>query len=735
MKTPLLHFLSRLMALALLLSLNSALAQSFSLSGDFLGGDTYDRMGTSVAISADGNRVAMSAPNWDANSKHEGYVRVYQRNGSNWDLMPDPDGVLKGKNLTDDFGCSVSLSADGYWLAVGASAFPVMANGAKNLEGEVRTFWWSGSENKWIEFDVALTPDPSRAAWKFFGASVSLSDDGKRLAIGAPMYYNAAERLRSGYVQVYERDDVNDEWVLLGADIDGKLGDNGSGFSVSLSGNGEYLVIGAPYTSGATTGAGRVRIYKWSGSQWDELGTGINGSVMNGYLGYSVSISDDGQRVAVGEPGSDTKGIRTGHTQVYEWDGSNWSPVASAPIEGESIDNNDGAAVSLSSDGNTVCVGAPRNQDDGFIAGQVRLFTLVPDPSNAGQMMWSQVGSDVYPTVNAGFFGNAVSLSGDGLTFVGGAAYAVGQRGVVEVHTLQGLPPAAPKNLVAEDLAFLVLIQWQDNSSNEDGYRVYRNGDPTPVADITNGNTWFWENIIPLDGQTYTYEVEAYNAFGASTRVSVDYISPDPATYLPLTLDPSPCYNVGAQTLTWTVNNPNAYTVPFTPFVWNSGQTFNLRAPAGTSTFTTDVVGTGAMDNATGIYFWEAGGLTIASEVLILDLSSLPTNCRLGNVQPALPMPEMVKGPQARPNAGDWLASHLEIAPNPTQGMLLVNPLTQSEQPAAFAVSNLMGQELIRTSGDLSRATKLNLSEFPAGIYLLEVRTSGISAKLKIVKE
>ena len=72
---------------------------------------------------------------------------------------------------------------------------------------------------------------------------MSLSADGKVVAIGAP--YNDGNGSDSGHVRVYYMDDSSSSWKQLGQDIDGKEAYDELGTSVSLSADGKVLAIGA----------------------------------------------------------------------------------------------------------------------------------------------------------------------------------------------------------------------------------------------------------------------------------------------------------------------------------------------------------------------------------------------------------------------------------------------------------------------------------------------------------
>jgi hypothetical protein len=49
----------------------------------------------------------------------------------------------------------------------------------------------------------------------------------------------------------------------VGADIDGEAASDISGYSVSLSSDGKTVAIGAPGNDGNGSGSGHVRIFQW----------------------------------------------------------------------------------------------------------------------------------------------------------------------------------------------------------------------------------------------------------------------------------------------------------------------------------------------------------------------------------------------------------------------------------------------------------------------------------------
>ncbi len=161
----------------------------------------------------------------------------------------------------------------------------------------------------------------------------------------------------------------------LGADIDGEAAYDASGYSASLSSNGDRLAIGAPGNDGSGINSGHVRVYQWSSTAWVQLGADIDGEVYEDSFGSSVSLSSNGDHLAIGAPGNDGSGINSGHVRVYQWSGTAWVQLG-ADIDGEVYEDSSGSSVSLSSNGGRLAIGAPGNDGNGFDSGHVRIYDL-----------------------------------------------------------------------------------------------------------------------------------------------------------------------------------------------------------------------------------------------------------------------------------------------------------------------------------------------------------------------
>ncbi len=240
-------------------------------------------------------------------------------------------------------------------------------------------------------------------------ASVSLSSDGSRLAVGARD--NDDNGSRSGHVRVHQWSGTT--WVQLGADIDGEAVEDFSGGAVSLSSDGNRLAIGAFGNDGNGDYSGHVRVYQWSGADWTQLGSDIDGEAAGDESGQTISLSSDGNRLAIGATENDGNGDRSGHVRVYDWSGTAWTQLG-IDIDGEAAGDRSGRSLSLSSDGNRLAIGATNNDGNGHNSGHVRVYQW-------SGTTWVQLGANIIGAAANEFFGNGVSLSSSGNRLAVGA--------------------------------------------------------------------------------------------------------------------------------------------------------------------------------------------------------------------------------------------------------------------------------------------------------------------------
>jgi hypothetical protein len=262
---------------------------------------------------------------------------------------------IQGTTIGERSGNSVSMP-DNSTIAIGAYASKV--NG--NMSGQTRVFSWNG--NSWIQKGSDINGE---AANDWSGWSVSMGDN-NTVAIGAP--YNDGKANDAGHVRVFSWN--GNTWTQKGADIEGGNYGDLSGYSVSMPDN-NTVAIGAIFYG---TAQGQVRVFTWNGTAWVQKGTQILGEANSDEFGNTVSMPDS-NTVAIGAAKNDGNGNNSGHVRIFRWSGTDWVQKGS-DIDGEDSDDMSGKTVSMP-DSNTVAIGAPKNSDQGSLKGHVRIYSWV----------------------------------------------------------------------------------------------------------------------------------------------------------------------------------------------------------------------------------------------------------------------------------------------------------------------------------------------------------------------
>ena len=386
------------------------------VGNDINGTQIQEFSGQKVSLSADGSRIAISAPFNDMNGIHSGRVTVYQLGGSgNWQQLGE---ALPGEAADDRSGSAISLSASGEILAIGASEND--GNGFRAGHTRVYQFF----EGQWVQ----LGPDlDGSAAIDLSGAGVSLSADGRRLAVGAPG--NDGNGNASGRVQVFDLSNLIltlSEPIQLGQDLDGAAAADFFGIAAAISDDGTIVAAGANGNDDNGSFSGHTRIFQLAGGQWTQMGADIDGEAATDFSGRAVALSAHGNIVAIGANGNDGNGSASGHVRVYQFNGNSWIQMG-GDINGESSDDNSGFSVDLSADGTILAIGATGNDDNANNSGHVRVYQF------AGNN-WTQLGADIDGAANNDRSGISVSLSADGSILAIGANGHDGSNGFDSGH-------------------------------------------------------------------------------------------------------------------------------------------------------------------------------------------------------------------------------------------------------------------------------------------------------------
>jgi LPXTG-motif cell wall-anchored protein len=324
------------------------------LGNDIDGEAANDNSGYSVTMSADGSRIAIGAPYNSDSGSNAGHVRVYEWNSSAWVKLGND---IDGEAANDNSGSSVTMSADGSRIAIGA---PYNDGGGSNA-GHVRVYEWNSSA--WVKLGNDIDGERPEGFSDQLGYSVAMSANGTRIVVGA-----------GNLVKVRVYDLIGSTWTQVGPTVTGEDGD-GSGSSVAMSANGTRIVVGA-YNSA------KVRVYDLIGSTWTQAGLNIDGETATDQAGYSIAMSADGTRLIIGAflNAPDNTKLNAGHARIYIWSGNAWTQL-DTDIDGEADGDYSGYSVTMSADGTRVAIGAISNDGTAIDAGHVRAFSLPNSPS------------------------------------------------------------------------------------------------------------------------------------------------------------------------------------------------------------------------------------------------------------------------------------------------------------------------------------------------------------------
>lgn len=155
----------------------------------------------------------------------------------------------------------------------------------------------------WVQ--VAKLTASDAAERNYFGWSVSTSDNGDYIMTGAYGDDRTGSESNYGSAYIYSpRDDWGTQNKLYASD---QVGDDYFGWSVAISGDGRFVVIGVPYKkppSGVICwgDCARIYVFKRTGSSWSEVLNWASGTRHRSLFGQSVAISKGGNYIVVGAP-------------------------------------------------------------------------------------------------------------------------------------------------------------------------------------------------------------------------------------------------------------------------------------------------------------------------------------------------------------------------------------------------------------------------------------------------
>lgn len=324
-----------------------------------------DGFGQGLALSADGSVVAVGSPGesasgegidppYDVATGHEasGAVQLFERVNGAWAattyIKPQPAYAFA------QFGDALSLSSNGRVLLVGAPGHTEI--GGPEHSGAAYVFR-RGADGRWAQEAPLQDPLPEERAR--MGKQVALSGDGNWAAVAAP--HGPA----GGKVLLYRHDAAG--WALVKTLVSASATSvDAFGEALALSADGRTLVVGAPWESSpGFSGNGAAYLYQRDAAGvWSAAVKLLSPEIADGgAYGQSVTVSGNGNVVVIGEPFDSgvPSGSRAAHGYERAAAGAAWVHRV-ALRTGSGADEDDfGSRLLVSADASLLAVSAPED--------------------------------------------------------------------------------------------------------------------------------------------------------------------------------------------------------------------------------------------------------------------------------------------------------------------------------------------------------------------------------------
>jgi len=302
-----------------------------------ISGSGNDNLGSKIALSDDGTTIAVAVPNDDTSGTDFGAVIIYKYINYNWQRLGNKIAVSPAAT-NGSYASELAISGNGTIIAF-----------LYNYDIYEDINYGGTIYNELISYSVVKSFSYNNTVWNETGSvsiasknyngnsyspytSMSFSRDGSTLAMGR---WGADANKGETYVYKF----IDSSWNKYGPTIIPPFTSLAAGFKVSLSSNGNIIAVGnwegSSWPNTTLSRAGSVIVYSYYSNTWNIMGEIIRGKKSYDQ-GHYIKLSGDGQILAIGAYGVDNydNGLDSGAAYIYKYNTTNnsWNQLGQTII-------------------------------------------------------------------------------------------------------------------------------------------------------------------------------------------------------------------------------------------------------------------------------------------------------------------------------------------------------------------------------------------------------------------
>ncbi|RYZ88903.1 MAG: hypothetical protein EOP06_10155, partial [Proteobacteria bacterium] len=324
------------------------------------GGIAYEKAGSTISLSPNGQRAAMYAENGSGPTLKAGAVYLFWNDGGGWSQKQKITLTLGEEETGARFGHALSFSADGTRLVLSAIAL----SGAVSSEGAVFVYDFDPVTSQFVRTQKI---SPPASASTGFGSAVKLSSDGSTLVIARPLENETALQQGAVYTYIKKPDGLFELQNKLIAPR--KWAHQNFGRELSLNGNGSMLTVAGQAFDEQGNNVGVVFTFARNmNGTWKSLNElsppfpAVSGATQ---FGSAQQLDAAGSRLVISARYGMNGAVKTGSIHAYVFSDSKWVLTETLYAYDGIADDVFGDGVGISGDGKTIVGGAAEHDDGG----------------------------------------------------------------------------------------------------------------------------------------------------------------------------------------------------------------------------------------------------------------------------------------------------------------------------------------------------------------------------------